>query len=69
MKAFFVILAIIVLLAFLGLGPVLTILSLNTLFGTNIAITIGSWLSVAWLQFVAATSVSSGIRLFKVSND
>lgn len=69
MKTFFVILAIIALVAFVGLGPVLTILSLNTLFSTNIAITFGSWLSVAWLQLIAAGAVSSGIRLFKVSND
>lgn len=68
MKAFFVILAIIVVVAFIGLGPVLTIWSLNTLFATNIAVSIGSWFSVAWLQLIAAGAAGAGIRLFKASN-
>lgn len=65
MKTFFVILVVVIGLVLFGLGPVLTIWSLNTLFATNIAVTVGSWLSVFWLQLIAAGSVSSGIRLSK----
>lgn len=44
---------IIVLLIFLiGIGPVLTLLSLNTLFNLQIPYTFWSWLSVSWLQFI-----------------
>lgn len=44
---------IIVLLIFLiGIGPILTLLSLNTLFNLQIPYTFWSWLSVSWLQFI-----------------
>ena len=37
----------------LGLGPVLTIISLNALFQLNIGITFFNWLAVIWLSMVA----------------
>jgi hypothetical protein len=49
---------IILLVIFIGIGPILTIMSLNTLFGLAIGINIWTWLSVAWLSaFFAAFKV------------
>ena len=44
--------ALVVLLAVIIPGPLLTIASLNTLFGLNIAYTVWTWLSVAWLNIL-----------------
>lgn len=44
--------ALVVLLAVIIAGPLLTIASLNTLFGLNIAYTVWTWLSVAWLNIL-----------------
>ena len=52
MKYVAVIGALVVLLAVIIAGPLLTIASLNTLFGLNIAYTVWTWLSVAWLNIL-----------------
>lgn len=41
------------LIGLIGIGPVLTIASLNTLFSLNIAYNFWTWLSVVWLGGVA----------------
>ncbi len=43
-------------------GPLITIWSLNTLFGLGIAYTFWTWLATAWLSIVTFGSVSSAIR-------
>ena len=43
-------------------GPLITIWSLNTLFGLGIAYTFWTWLATAWLSLVTFGSVSSAIR-------
>ena len=43
---------IVLLVILIGLGPILTLMSINTLFGLNIAINFWSWLSVVWLGIV-----------------
>ena len=43
---------IILLIVLIGVGPILTIMSINTLFGLNIAINFWTWLSVVWLGIV-----------------
>ena len=40
---------IILLVVLIGVGPILTIMSINTLFGLNIAINFWTWLACAWL--------------------
>ena len=52
MKYVAVIGALVVLLGVIIAGPLLTIASLNTLFGLNIAYTVWTWLSVAWLNIL-----------------
>ena len=52
MKYVAIIGALVVLLAVIIAGPILTIASLNTLFGLNIAYTVWTWLSVAWLNIL-----------------
>ena len=44
-----------ILVLLIGLGPLLTIMSLNTLFGLNIAINFWTWLSCTWLFGMFAT--------------
>ena len=63
MKILGVILLVVLAVVLLGIGPILTILSLNTLFNTGIAISFWSWLSVAWLHLIAAGAVRGGIKL------
>lgn len=63
MKILGFILLVVFLLFLLGLGPVLTILSLNTLFNTGIVISFWSWLSMAWLHMIAAGAVRGGVKL------
>lgn len=43
-------------------GPLITIWSLNTLFGLGIAYSFWTWLATAWLSLVTFGSVSSAIR-------
>ena len=52
MKALGVTGLIILLIVLIGVGPILTIMSINTLFGLNIAINFWTWLSVVWLGIV-----------------
>ena len=52
MKYVAIIGALVVLLGVIIAGPLLTIASLNTLFGLNIAYTVWTWLSVAWLNIL-----------------
>ena len=33
----------------IGIGPILTLMSINTLFGLNIAYNLATWASAAWL--------------------
>ena len=40
---------IVLLVILIGLGPILTLLSVNLLFGLNIAINFWTWLACAWL--------------------
>lgn len=43
-------------------GPLITIWSLNTLFGLGIAYTFWTWLAMVWLSLVTFGSVTSSIR-------
>lgn len=40
---------VILLIVLIGVGPILTIMSVNALFGLNIAINFWTWLACAWL--------------------
>jgi len=44
---------IILIIALIGVGPILTIASINTLFNMSIAYNIWTWLSVVWLCLLA----------------
>lgn len=57
--------SLVVLLALIFVGPLLTIASLNTLFGLNIAYTVWAWLSVAWLQMATFGGLSWSINSLK----
>ena len=52
MKALGVTGLVILLIVLIGVGPILTIMSINALFGLNIAINFWTWLSVVWLGIV-----------------
>jgi hypothetical protein len=41
------------------LGPILSILAVNHLFGTSIAFTFWNWLAAFWLHMVAVTTVKT----------
>ena len=49
---------LLLLVALFALGPWLTILAVNQLFGTAIQFTFWNWLSVVWLQIVVASTSS-----------
>ena len=57
--------ALVVLLAVLVAGPLLTIGALNTLFGLNIAYTVWTYLSVMWLNLTTFGGLSVAIRSLK----
>ena len=57
--------AIVVLLAVIIAGPLLTIASLNTLFGLNIAYTLYTYLSVMWLNLATFGGLGLSIRSLK----
>ena len=40
---------VVLLVILIGLSPILTIMSINALFGLNIAINFWTWLACAWL--------------------
>ena len=49
MKALGITGIIVLLVILIGLGPILTLMSINALFGLNIAINFWTWLACAWL--------------------
>lgn len=51
---------ILLIIVLIGLGPVITILALNTLFGLTIAVNIWAWLSTFWLSAFFTAAVRSG---------
>ncbi len=57
--------ALVVLLAVIIAGPILTIASLNTRFGLNIAYTLYTYLSVMWLNITTFGGLSVAIRSLK----
>ncbi len=65
MKYVAVIGALVVLLGAVIAGPLLTIASLNTLFGLNIAYTLGTYFSVVWLNLATFGGLSLSIRSLK----
>ena len=65
MKYVAIIGALVVLLAAIIAGPLLTIASLNTLFGLNIAYTVWTYLSVMWLNLATFGSLGLSIRSLK----
>ena len=65
MKYVAVIGALVVLLAVIIAGPLLTIASLNTLFGLNIAYTVWTYLSVMWLNITTFGGLGLSIRSLK----
>ena len=65
MKYVAVIGALVVLLAVIFVAPILTIASLNTLFGLNIAYTLYAYLSVMWLNITTFGGLSVAIRSLK----
>ena len=52
MKTFTIVALILLGIFLIGIGPVLTIISLNTVFGLAIGITIWNWLAVLWLSML-----------------
>ena len=65
MKYVAVIGALVVLLAVIIAGPLLTIASLNTLFGLNIAYTVYTYLSIVWLNLATFGGLGLSIRSLK----
>ena len=65
MKYVAVIGALVVLLGVIIAGPLLTIASLNTLFGLNIAYTLYTYLSVMWLNITTFGGLGLSIRSLK----
>ena len=57
--------ALVVLLAVIIAGTLLTIASLNTLFGLNIAHTVWTYLSVMWLNLATFGGLGLSIRSLK----
>lgn len=52
---------IVLMLVLIGIGPILTIMSLNVLFNTGIAINFYSWLSAVWLIAVTFGGLKTNI--------
>ena len=57
--------ALVVVLSVIFVAPILTIASLNTLFGLNIAYTLYAYLSVMWLNITTFGGLSVAIRSLK----
>lgn len=53
---------ILIILVLIGVGPVLTLLSINALFGTDIVINVWTYLSVCWLNLTTFGGLSTAIR-------
>ncbi len=56
---------ILLLLVVLGLGPLLTIASLNTLFNLGIAYNVWTYLSVCWMNLTTFGGLGLAIRNLK----
>ena len=65
MKYVAVIGALVVLLSVIFVAPILTIASLNTLFGLNIAYTLGTYFSVMWMNLATFGGLGLSIRSLK----
>lgn len=65
MKYVAIIGALVALLAVILVGPLLTLASLNTLFGLNISYTVWTYLSVMWLNITTFGGLSMAIRSLK----
>ncbi len=65
MKYVAVIGALVVLLGIIIAGPLLTIASLNTLFGLNIAYKLGTYFSVMWMNLATFGGLGLAIRSLK----
>lgn len=50
---------ILLLFFFVFIGPVFTIMALNTLFTTGINLSIGTWFATFWLHLIIATKTNS----------
>jgi Na+/proline symporter len=50
LKIIGVVLLLALIVVLLGIGPILTIISINTLFMAQIPVTIYTWLAMLWLQ-------------------
>ena len=59
------VLAIVFLLVLLGIGPLLTIAAINTVFNLSIAYNIYTWLSVCWLNLVTFGGLGLAIKNLK----
>ena len=65
-KYFIALIAIIVVaVVMIGVGPLLTIASLNTLFNLNIAYTFWTWLSMGWMNLTTFGGLSLAIKSLK----
>lgn len=53
---------IVLLIILMGLGPILTLMALNTLFQLGIAYNFYTWISVVWLGMVGAGIIKNGTR-------
>ena len=53
-----VVLIVLLVLGLIFIGPLFTIMALNTLFGMSIAINFGTWLAAFWLTMLIAAKVS-----------
>lgn len=64
MKQFILfLLSLILLITIVGFGPVLTILSMNALFGLSIAVSFWNWMAVFWLSMIGVGIVRAGTTL------
>jgi Na+/proline symporter len=62
LKIIGVVLLLALIVVLIGIGPILTIISINTLFLTQIPITIWTWLAMLWLKL---TTIGAVIGLLK----
>lgn len=58
MQGGLIFLLILVVIGFFIAGPFFTILALNTLFGTGISYSFGTWFAMFWLHILLAAKVS-----------
>ena len=56
---------IVIILVLIGAGPVLTLISINALFGTGIAINVWTYLAVFWLNLTTFGGLNMAIRSSK----